>query len=102
MSLEGVFKKLDWDGKGLKIDGLYLSHLRFADDIVLISTDIQELKSMLQDLSEKSKKIGLKMNLDKTKIISNRQEDITIENTIMKKVEKYIHLGHIIKNEKEN
>lgn len=102
LSLESVFKKLDWDGKGLKIDGSYLSHLRFADDIVLISTDIQELKSMLQDLNEKSKEIGLKMNLDKTKIISNSQEDITIENTIIEKVEKYIYLGHIIKNEKEN
>lgn len=102
LSLESFFKKLDWDGKGLKIDGSYLSHLRFADDIVLISTDIQELKSMLQDLNEKSKEIGLKMNLDKTKIISNSQEDITIENTIIEKVEKYIYLGHIIKNEKEN
>jgi len=38
LSLESVFKKLDWNGKGLKIDGLYLSHLRFADDIELIST----------------------------------------------------------------
>jgi hypothetical protein len=102
LALENVFKKLNWVEKGLKIDGVYLNHLRFADDIVLISTDIHELKSMLQDLNHKSNQIGLKMNLDKTKILSNSLENITIDNINVEKVEQYIYLGHAIKNEKEN
>lgn len=41
--LKNVFRELVWDEKGHKIDGKYLNHSRFADDIVLISTDIHEL-----------------------------------------------------------
>lgn len=37
-----VFKNLEWDNKGIKIDGCHLSHFRFSDDIVLISTDLTE------------------------------------------------------------
>lgn len=102
LALENVFKRLNWEGKGLKIDGTFLNHLRFADDIVLISTDIGELNAMMHDLNEKSKEIGLKMNLSKTKVMTNTQNIITVDNTIIEKVEQYVYLGHIIKNGKEN
>ncbi|XP_045476244.1 uncharacterized protein LOC123681898 [Harmonia axyridis] len=57
---------------------------------------------LLQDLNEKSKEIGLKMNLDRTKIMSHSQEDVTIDNISIEKVEQYVYLGHMIKNGKEN
>jgi len=78
---------LAWEKKGLNIDGVYLNHLRFADDIVLISPDIEELKAMLTELNEISKKIGLKMNLNKTKVMSTIQDSITIDKTTLEKVD---------------
>lgn len=40
--------------KSLNVDGVYLNNLRFADDIVLLSTDIQELHTMLNELNGES------------------------------------------------
>lgn len=88
--------------KGLNVDGVYLNHLRFADDIVLLSTDTQELNTMLNQLNEQSKQIGLKMNLSKTKIMSNNECNITIDNVTIENVDHYIYLGHKIKLGKEN
>lgn len=72
----------------INIDGSFLNHLRFADDIVLPSTDIRELNTMLNQLNEQYKRIGLKMNPNKTKIMSNNEYDITIEN-----VDHYIYIS---------
>lgn len=63
LALEDVFKSLSWDRKGINVNGNYLNHLRFADDIVLISSDAAELEIMLQEFKEASQAIGLKMNL---------------------------------------
>lgn len=101
-AIEKVFKQLNWDEKGMKIDGAYLSHLRFADDIILTSTNIEELKTMIEELNNLSKQIGLKMNLNKTKIITSSPQEVSIENTIIEKVEQYTYLGHTIKIGKEN
>jgi len=51
-------------------DGKYRNLLRFADDVVLISQDVAELQVMMEDLKMKSEKIGLTMNLSKTKIMT--------------------------------
>lgn len=102
LALENVFKTLQWETKGINIDGSYLHHLRFADDIVLISSDVHELSNMLEQLNNASKKIGLKMNIAKTKIISNTKEQIYIDGTKLENVEEYIYLGHVIKIGKEN
>lgn len=103
LALENVFKQLNWENRGLNIDGMHLHHLRFADDIVLISTDLDELNIMLNELNEESRKIGLHMNLNKTKIMSNiPQYNITIDNTTIENVDHYIYLGHKIKLGKEN
>ncbi|MCJ3109057.1 reverse transcriptase family protein, partial [Klebsiella pneumoniae] len=67
--LEEIFKSLDWNEKGLRINGDYLSNLRFADDIVLFSNDGDELQKMIEDLSRESAKVGLRMNMQKTKIM---------------------------------
>ena len=68
---------------GIKIDGEWLNNLRFADDIVLISKDPQELQAMINQLNTYSKAIGLEMNLFKTQIIFNElvdaQDQIIVE-----------------------
>ena len=47
-TLENVFKNLNWEGKGVNIDGKMFNHLRFADDIVVIARNENELKLMLE------------------------------------------------------
>ena len=77
----------------------FLSHLRFADDIILIKTNKLQLQTMLSQLNNESQKIGLKMNLSKTKIMTNIDDDtiIKIGNDEIKIVENYVYLGHNLK-----
>lgn len=103
-SLEDVFKKLHWEEKGIKINGQYLNHLRYADDVILIANTKTDLKVMLEELDDEAKKIGLKMNYNKTKTMTNTDENTAItmgENTI-EQVGEYIYLGQLIKLNKEN
>ena len=55
---------------GIKIAGRYINNLRYADDTTLMAESEQELKSLLMKLKEDSEKVGLKLNIQKTKIMS--------------------------------
>lgn len=57
-----------WTGTGININGMYLNHLRYADDIVILSESPSELQTMMEQLYHASLKVGLKMNMDKTKV----------------------------------
>ncbi|WP_337242217.1 reverse transcriptase domain-containing protein, partial [Proteus faecis] len=70
-ALEDAFKPLEWKGCGININGEYITHLRFADDIVVMAESLEDLSTMLNDLNEVSRQVGLEMNMDKTKIMSN-------------------------------
>ncbi|XP_028168072.1 uncharacterized protein LOC114358336 [Ostrinia furnacalis] len=92
--LEGIFKEIDWKEKGLKIQGHYLNHLRFADDIVLFAETANELEQMIQILDSKSKKVGLHMNINKTKIMTNHlRQQINVSGLCIEYVNEYIYLG---------
>ena len=54
---------------GIKIAGRIINNLRYADDTTLMAESEEELKSFLQKLKEKSEKLGLKLNIQKTKIM---------------------------------
>ena len=69
--LEGILRKLSWESKGINIDGDHLTHLRFADDIVLLSNYAEHLQEMLNDLNRESLKVGLKMHKGKTRVMFN-------------------------------
>lgn len=60
--LETIFRYLNWKSYGLRIDGRNINNLRFADDVVIISSDSQETENMIHDLGEQSKKRGLMLN----------------------------------------
>uniref|UniRef100_A0A0K0DED9 Reverse transcriptase domain-containing protein n=1 Tax=Angiostrongylus cantonensis TaxID=6313 RepID=A0A0K0DED9_ANGCA len=62
---------LDWDNMGVKINGRQLHHLRFADDIVLMTPDISQAARMLADFDKACGKIGLRLNLTKTMFMKN-------------------------------
>ena len=54
---------------GIKIAGRNINNLRYADDITLLAESEEELKSLLMKVKEESEKAGLKLNIQKTKII---------------------------------
>ena len=54
---------------GIKIDGSNINHLRYADDTTLMAESEEELKSLLMKVKEESEKVGLKLNIQKTKIM---------------------------------
>ena len=56
---------------GIKTAGRNISHLRYADDTTLMAESEEELKSLLMKLKVESEKVGLKLNIQKTKITSS-------------------------------
>ena len=62
---------LDEAQAGIKIAGRNINHLRYADDTTLMVESEKELKSLLMKVKEKSEKVGLKFNIQKTKIVAS-------------------------------
>ena len=62
---------LDEAQAGIKIAGRNISNLRYADDTTLMEESKEELKSLLVTVKEKSEKVGLKLNIQKTKIMTS-------------------------------
>ena len=56
---------------GIKIAGRNINNLRYADDITHMAESEEELKSLLMKVKEKSEKVGLKLNIQKTKIMAS-------------------------------
>ena len=56
---------------GIKLTGRNLNNLRYAKDTTLIAESEEELKSLLMKVKEESKKVGLKLNIQKTKIMAS-------------------------------
>ena len=56
---------------GIKIAGRNINNLRYADDTTLMAETEEELKSLLMNVKEESEKVGLKLNIQKTKIMAS-------------------------------
>ena len=79
---------------GIKIAGRNINNLRYADDTTLMAESDEELKSLLMKVKEESEKAGLKLNIEKTKImasssITSRQ----IDGETVKTMTDFIFLG---------
>ena len=62
---------LDDTQAGIKIAGRNINNLRYADDTTLMAESEEELKSLVMKVKEESKKVGLKLNVQKTKIMAS-------------------------------
>ena len=62
---------LDEAQAGIKTAGRNINNLRYADDTTLIAESEEELKSLLMKVKEESEKVGLKLNVQKTKIMAS-------------------------------
>ena len=62
---------LDEAQSGIKISRRNINKLRYADDTTLMAESEEELKSLLMKVKEESEKVGLKLNIQKTKIMAS-------------------------------
>ena len=62
---------LDEAQAGIKIAGRNINNLRYADDTTLMAESEEELKTLLMKVKEESEKVGLKLNIQKTKIVAS-------------------------------
>ena len=62
---------LDEAQTGIKIVGRNINNLRYADDTILMAESKEELKSLLMKVKKESEKVGLKLNIQKTKIMAS-------------------------------
>ena len=63
--------KLDEAQAEIKIAGRNINNLRYADDTTLMAESEEEIKSLLMKVKEESEKVGLKLNIQKTKIMAS-------------------------------
>ena len=63
--------RLEKASAGIKIAGRNINNLRYTDDTILMAESEEELKSLLMKVKEESERIGLKLNIQKTKIMAS-------------------------------
>ena len=79
---------------GIKIVGRNINNLRYADDTTLMAESEEELKSLLMKVEVESEKVGLKLNIQKTKIMaSGPNTSWEIDGETLKTVADFIFLG---------
>ena len=63
--------RLNEEEIGIKIAGRHINNFRYADNTILMAESDKELKSLLMKVKEESEKVGLKLNIQKTKIMAS-------------------------------
>ena len=85
---------LDEAQAGIKIAGRNINNLRYADDTILMAESEEELKSFLMKVKEESETIGLKLNIQKTKIMASGPITLwQIDGETVETVTDFIFLG---------
>ena len=86
--------RMDEEQAGIKIVGRNIKTLRYADDTTLMAESEEELKSLLMKVKEESEKAGLKLNIQKTKIMTSSPIiSWQIDRETMERVTDFIFLG---------
>ena len=78
---------------GIKIAGRNINNLRYADDPTLMAESEEELKSLLMKVKEESEKVGLKLNIQKTKIMAGPITSWKIDGETVETVSDFIFWG---------
>ena len=85
---------LDETQAGIKTAGRNINNLRYADNYILVAESEEELKSLLMKVKEESEKVGLKLNIQKTKIMASGSiTSWQISGETVKTVTEFIFLG---------
>ena len=75
--LENIFIRLNWKEERIKIYEVYLSNLRFADNIFLFANNLETLHEMIEEFQKEGIKAGLNIHIAKTKIMVNERISVT-------------------------
>ncbi|EPB80082.1 hypothetical protein ANCCEY_00770 [Ancylostoma ceylanicum] len=97
--LESVIRNCDWSTFEVLIDGKRLNHLRFADDIVLITRSPGDASEMLRRLDEEGSKAGLTINPSKTKVMRSAfssPQPVLLQGVPLEDVSEYVYLGRLL------
>uniref|UniRef100_A0A0K0D7D1 Reverse transcriptase domain-containing protein n=1 Tax=Angiostrongylus cantonensis TaxID=6313 RepID=A0A0K0D7D1_ANGCA len=89
-------RTLEWNHMGIKTGGRQVHHLRFADDIVLMTPNISQAERMLADFDRACGKIVLRLNPTKTMFIRNglvSYSPFTLKETNISECSSYVYLG---------
>ena len=78
---------------GIKIAGRNINNLRYADDTTLMEESEEELKSLLMKVKEESEKVGLKLNIQKMKIMASGPTTSWVDGEIVETVSDFIFLA---------
>lgn len=70
-ALNKIFNNLNWEKKGIKINGELFNNLRIVDDMVIVAENEEDLQSILEDLSCEGNKADMDINSSKTNIPNN-------------------------------
>ena len=85
---------LDEAQAGIKIAGKNINNLRYADDTIIMAGNQEETKSLMMKVKEEGEKVGLKLNIQKTKIMaSGPMTSWEIDGEIVETVSDFIFLG---------
>ena len=102
-AVEEIFERRNIEA-GININGVRLSNLIFADDIVLFAESEEKLKDMLEDLNNEGKRDGMKPSKRKTKIMCNEvsrgrlRTGVIIDGEQLEEVTEYKYLGILVKS----
>ena len=77
----------------IKIAGRNINNLRYADDTTLVAENEEELKSLLMKVKVESEKVGLKLNIQKTKIMASGPTSWEIDGETVKTVSDFVFGG---------
>ncbi|KAK6741652.1 hypothetical protein RB195_009493 [Necator americanus] len=97
-------KSLSWEERGIRVHGRFPSNLGLADDIVLFSSSTNEAETMLNELNEAGKRIGLRINRKKTQFMKNAYcEDggVQLEGSQIVETSSYVYLGRSMNMEND-
>lgn len=99
---EEIFNRNE-DLKGVRIGGISINDLRFADDTLLVAESEEELQELLSQVEANSLEFGLEMNVKKTKTMVIRRDvkeecniKIQANGKTLEQVKKYVYLGHLV------
>jgi hypothetical protein len=103
LTLQMAIDRVNWRNRSYLVNGQRLRHLDYADDIALVSSDINELQSMLDDLIAECQKIGLQINSTKTKWMSTTTgQAIQMNGINIQQVDSFIYLRQLINQPRDH
>ncbi|EYC24887.1 hypothetical protein Y032_0013g2158 [Ancylostoma ceylanicum] len=98
--LQYALNSINWQGKGLRLGNKILSYLAYADDIVLLAQNFEDLQGMTEMLHQAAAQVGLQINFTKTKwmrlsneIHTETQVPIAIDEKVIERANHFVYLG---------